>query len=229
MIVANSYREGCKDPASPYDGFSVCTYTGDNVVHTQECLEQLSREIHVSAECIFMPRQVHGTRVAVVGTDNLDGADAVIVTGSGKAAAINTADCVPVVIIDEERQIAAAVHAGWRGAVAGVIQETVARMKALGAHNMKGFIGPCICRECFEVGEEVATFFPEKFIDRSKRKPHVDLPAYVKDVLNDSGVTVSVGQPPCTRCEWHHYFSARRLGIQSGRNLTLVWFPTADF
>lgn len=90
------------------------------------------------------------------------------------------------------------------------------------------FIGPSICVDCFEVGEEVAARFPEECVVRyaDGRRPHVDLPGYVWTVLCEAGLRRANVRPfdkaCCTRCHPDRYFSARSIGVESGRNFTFV-------
>lgn len=223
ILVATTWRAGCDNPASPYSGFSVCRYTGDSAKHTDACMGRLAKRLGSSSGNIIMPRQTHSCNVAEALSADLLETDAVILSDKGYAACVNTADCVPIILVDAAESICAAIHAGWRGAIGGIIQKTITAIRDAGATRLRGFIGSCICRECFEVGEEVASLFPEERVDRSAAKPHVDLSGYVSDVLGQEHVEVVNPNPRCTRCESSRYFSARRLGINSGRNLTFAY------
>jgi hypothetical protein len=90
--------------------------------------------------------------------------------------------------------------------------------------NILALTAPAICCNCFEVGEEVAAHFPEEVIDRTHTKPHVDLPRYVALRLQNAGINPNhiTLSPHCTRCNPDRYFSARALGINSGRNFTAI-------
>ncbi len=101
-------------------------------------------------------RQVHGedvVRVDAPGEGAGSRADAVITDRPGCALAVLTADCAPVVLVSEEGAIGV-VHAGWKGALAGVLQRSVKELRALGATQLRAVIGPCIHAECYEFGEE---------------------------------------------------------------------------
>ena len=227
-VVGHSWRGDVADAAEPYDGFNVCHYTGDAAEHIAACREALGRYFGLGASDFIIPRQVHGTDIAVIEDKDFDHrmlecVDAVICTVPGLIIGVNTADCIPVILRDEEAGIVAAVHAGWRGAVAGIAEKCVGRMNELGAKQIKAYIGAGICRDCFEVGEEVAERFPDSFVIRHpEKKPHVNLPAYVADRLRASGVTDIVQTADCTRHMTKRYFSARALGIASGRNFTFA-------
>lgn len=213
-----------------YAGFNVCFYTGDDAAHTALCAGRLAALDEMRDSVLVMPRQVHGTDVAVITADNRlqdnDRYDALVTAGRGVALGINTADCVPVVLADAGAHVIGAAHAGWRGAVGGVIASTVAAMTALGADvsRIRAALGPSICPDCFEVGEEVAVRFGPRFTLRTAVRPHVDLRAYVAQQLADAGIPAAHigGHPPCSRCTPGRWCSARRDGTDSARTLTVI-------
>lgn len=217
---------------SPYSGFNICHYTGDDPESVARCREMLADRTGISVEAIVVPRQTHSVNCRIidslpVDTCDIENVDALVTKLHGVALGVSTADCVPVLLADEKNGVVAAAHAGWRGALGGIVGITLRRMAELGAdpHSVKAVIGPCICKDCFEVGEEVAGLFPDDCVIRSTGcKPHVDLPGYVADQLVAGGVAKSSVIMPwaCTRCEPDRYFSARALGINSGRNFSMI-------
>lgn len=228
LVVATTQRGEEAAGSDNYSGFSVCHYTGDAPEHYMRCREQLAARFGTTVERLIIPRQTHSANVAVVdalpvSAESLESIDSVIITGKEMIAGVSTADCLPVVLVANDGSMAAAVHAGWRGAVGGVVENTVAEMRRLGAGALEAVLAPAICGECFEVGEEVAGQFPEGcVIRREGKKPHVDLRKYVRSVLEGLGVTVAADCDDCTRCHPERYFSARAMGINSGRNFTFV-------
>lgn len=232
ILAGSTSRGEILDASNPYAGFSLCHYTGDSPIRVETARERLARWAGLNPANIIVPRQTHGTRVAVidrlpVDPSDIDDTDAVVTTHAGVLIGVNTADCVPVVLADTSAGIIAAAHAGWRGAVAGIIGDTVDRMTSMGASaaNIRAVMGPCIGVECFEVGEEVAARFPEQFVNRALgEKPHIDLPAFVARKLAEKGISSgSIALPAgCTRCNPARYFSARAAGIKSGRNFTFI-------
>ncbi len=228
LRVVNTIR-GEHRAGDAYGGLNVCHYVGDAPEHVAWSRQKLCAELGIRPESLIVPRQTHSTNVKVIEslpTGDLEGVDALVTRLHGVAIGVSTADCVPVLLADEEAGIIGAAHAGWRGAVGGIVQNTVAVMVELGASTarMRAWLGPCICQDCFEVGEEVACQFPEEFVDRSKAKPHVDLPGYVISQLVNCGLhkhNIS-GPRGCTRCNPALYFSARRLGIASGRLFSAI-------
>lgn len=228
--VYTTCRGELSESENPYDGFSLCHYTDDSVEHVESCKTQLSKCLDVPVDRIVVPRQVHGIDcryVDGIGSDGLmpEGVDAVVTDIPGLAVGVNTADCLPVVLVDEDHGVVGVVHAGWRGALAGVVHSAVGEMCRRGASTgeMEVFMGPCICVDCFEVGEEVSSRFPVKNVI-FKEKPHVDLAGYVHDMLIGEGVADERIHLPkeCTKCNPWKYFSARASGIKSGRNFTFA-------
>ena len=174
-------------------------------------------------------RQVHGNVVAdaedVVGGDGPVDADAVVSRTPGLAAMIRVADCVPVLVASPRVGAGAAIHAGWRGLMAGVIEAAIARMRALGADeaDMLAAIGPSIGVDRYEVGDEVAARFVEQGLDdcvrAGPRRPHVDCHRAAKALLERCGVPRRRvdGEPLCTFTNGEDFFSARRDGALGGR------------
>ena len=217
---------------SPYSGFNICHYTGDDPDRVARCRESLSRYVGVSPGMLIVPRPTHSVNCQVidsvpVSAESLEGVDALVTPLPGVAIGVSTADCVPVLLADPAAGIIGAAHAGWRGAIGGVVEVAVNAMVSLGAMPgcIKALMGPCICKDCFEVGDEVASLFPEEYVVRVEGcKPHVDLLEYVASRLVACGIPCkAVTMPPaCTRCNPDHYFSARRLGVNSGRNFSMI-------
>lgn len=216
-----------------FDGFNLCHYTGDSPAHVAECRRRLASAVGVDESRIIVPRQVHSADVAVIDGDwsvadwrsLTEGVDGVVAKLKGWVVGVSTADCVPIILVDAVAGVVAAIHAGWRGVIGGVIENGIKAIAEVGADLMrvKAYIGPSICVDCFEVGEEVAERFPEPFVERrAGSRPHVDLPGYVAAVLIKEGISESnissFTKDCCTRCHPSTYFSARAIGVKSGRN-----------
>ena len=166
--------------------------------------------------------QVHGVDVGKAETQTpwreCDSCDALWSDQRGVALGIKVADCLPVSMLDQGNHIAANIHSGWRGAAQNIVGKT---LDVIGARDAEAWLGPSIRVCCFEVGEEVAQRFDERFVDRSHAKPHVDLVAYTIDVLRKHGVERIHDSQLCTRCEGSIFHSYRRDG-SGGRNLAFV-------
>ena len=176
---------------------------------------------------VAMLSQVHGRGVVQAeGAGMLGEGDALITRQRGLLLAIRTADCVPVLVLGEQGELAA-IHAGWRGVAAGVVPATLAAMS--GAQT--AVVGPCISTASYEVGEEViegivAGGVPESVVaDRSHGvRPHADLKAAVAWQLRQAGVSVEV-LPHCTLLDTNLH-SYRRDGAKSGRLAAVIgWMP----
>lgn len=220
-----------------YSGFNACHYTGDDSVHVAYCRSCLAEELEISESNLIMPWQTHSDKVLTIGSlpvddVELEGVDALATRLKNVALCINTADCVPVVLHDAEAEIVAVAHCGWRGVVNDLLKNTLVAMERMGARleNIRVVMGPSICAECFEVGEEVAVRFRERFPGNEKividggPKPHVDLGEAVKANLVGQGVKACHVSVPafCSRCNPGRFFSARAMGIGSGRILTVA-------
>ncbi len=160
--------------------------------------------------------QEHGTTAlevsGPVARGALPRADAVVSATPGLVIGVLTADCAPVLLADPEARVVAAAHAGWRGAVAGIIESAIAEMERLGAQRerISAAVGPCINQAAYEVGPE----FEAQFLSRDptqpsllcapRRKyprPHFDLPGFVVQRLSDAGIGNVLGLSPCTHAE----------------------------
>lgn len=137
------------------------------------------------------------------------------------ALAIKVADCLPVTLIDTRNHLLANIHSGWRGAVQRITEKTLDVVPLDPSHTI-AWLGPAIRLCCFEVGEEVASQFDERWVDRTiGPKPHVDTVALTADVLRARGIGQVIDTGLCTRCEGSIFHSYRR-DRQSGRNLAIV-------
>jgi YfiH family protein len=147
-------------------------------------------------------------------------ADAIVTGTPGLAIAVLTADCAPVLFCDPQARIIGAAHAGWRGALSGIVEATVAAMEGLGAKRERivAAIGPAISQKAYEVGSDFVESFlanePDSsafFItDEGSGEPHFDLPGYVWERLIRSGVGSIADLGLCTYCDETRLFSYRR-------------------
>lgn len=124
--------------------------------------QRLADAIGVSPKRLFFPSQVHGTRIVTVtadtSKDQLMGTDALITAEQGVCIAVMSADCVPILLYDPHHRVVAAIHSGWRGTVATILTRTLQAMKDqfnTDPRQLLAAIGPSICQESYEVGEEV--------------------------------------------------------------------------
>ncbi len=172
--------------------------------------------------------QVHGTKVTWVETNGLYPAtDGLITRTAGLTIGIKVADCAAILFSDPINGIVAAVHAGWRGAVGGIHHNAIKMMVEAGANpqDIEAWISPCIGIQAFEVGEEVAVRFPERFVHRDGfEKPHVDLSGFLESDLISAGLN----EPNISmdgRCTVEHadlFWSFRREKESAGRMLAMI-------
>lgn len=183
-------------------------------------------ELGIDNNSLALVYQIHSDRIIEVAAPGEYGkADGLITQTRGVTLGIKVADCAPILMADTQSDWIAAVHAGWRGAVANIHLKAIAMLKVRGVEerNLKVYIGPCISAERFEVGEEVAAQFPEEVVLRDYKKPHVDLKQFLRNSLCSSGVKESHIEidSRCTIANQECY-SYRREGDQSGRMMALI-------
>jgi YfiH family protein len=174
-------------------------------------------------------RQVHGDRVVVVdGTRPVEGeeGDALVTAVPDVPLAVLTADCAPVALASPEG-VVGAVHAGWAGVVAGVVERAVEAMRGLGAGEVHAALGPCIRAECYEFGEAdlervAGVLGPTVRAVAASGAPALDLPAAVRAALARAGAVLVADRGVCTACAADLHFSHRARG-EPERQAMLVW------
>jgi YfiH family protein len=160
--------------------------------------------------------------------------DASTAAQAGVVCAILTADCLPVLFADLHGKVVGAAHAGWRGLAAGVLQATVAAMRAQGAGEITAWLGPAIGPQAFEVGPDVLDAFraalPDGHAEEGFRpypgregKYLADMNLLARRMLAGEGVTRVHGGDRCTLSEREYFYSYRRDGAGSGRQASLIW------
>jgi len=221
-----------------YDSLNLSLEVGDRPENVAENRLRVARALGVAVEAVCVPRQVHGRDVLVVDGQQTaprvatQPADAVVSDGIGVACAVRTADCLPILLADCETRRVAAVHAGWRGVVQNVIAATLEVFFDRGSRpeHLIAAIGPHISLAAFEVGEEVARELAAAsratgvVAARDGDKPHVALAPIVVAQLLDLGVPRESVEtlPGCTFTDQRSFFSYRRDGQKSGRQLSAI-------
>jgi len=232
VLAFSTMRQGGCSTGN-YAYFNINNYCGDAPEHIARNRQALAALIGVSEQHIIMPHQTHGKvvcRVDAPPTEVLEGVDAVMTDVKGLCIGVSTADCIPILLYDAEHHAACAVHAGWRGTVKRIVQEAVRQMQAAYDSQpcqLKAVIGPGISLESFEVGDEVYQQFADAGFDmapiaRRYAKWHLDLPQCNRIQLEAVGVRDVWMSDICTYQQYEQYFSARRLGINSGRIYTAI-------
>lgn len=180
---------------------------------------------------IALPRQVHGTRIAVATRGARPEADGLVTTEEGLGAGVVTADCVPVLLVDRRARAAAAVHAGWRGAAGGVLEAAIIDLGVrFGSRpeDVEAVAGPAIGGCCYEIGRDVIAAFERRTgsttapaVAAVNGREHLDLRTAVRLLLAAAGVPAVTILGPCTACGGN-YHSYRRDGAGTGRQLSFV-------
>ncbi len=227
---------GCSE--GNYASFNCTGYCGDEAEHVQKNREILCELLPQKPLELIIPHQTHSTNIGVIDDacirankeNRLEDIDAIITELPGYCLCISTADCIPVLLYDPTKQVIAAAHAGWRGTVGKIVAKTLAVMKeryASEEKDIKACIGPGISLAAFEVGDEVyETFrtagFDMRRIARKEEKWHIDLWEANRLQLLGHGVKAENIEVAgiCTYQNYLDFFSARRLGIRSGRILS---------
>lgn len=187
----------------------------------------LIKNIDFSIQKFVLADQIHGTSIQKVDKPGtIADCDGLITDTPELAIGIRVADCAAVLIADPFRNIVGAFHAGWKGAAGNILSKGIDIMVEEGAvpENLIVYCSPCISQKNFEVGEEVAQLFPEKFVDRVNfKKPHVDLKGSIRNELLENGVldlNIEISDH-CT-IDNHQYFSFRRERDNAGRMLAMI-------
>jgi len=230
-----------------YAAFNINRYCCDSEEDVCKNRQALCQMLGISDDRLIMPHQVHLTKVTKIDEaffslnaterqEAVEGVDALMTDLKGVCIGVSTADCIPVLLYDYEHQAICAIHAGWRGTVKHIVVKAVEAMaEAYGTRpqQLTAQIGPGIHLDSFEVGDEVYDAFAQEGFDMSaisvrKEKWHIDLPECNRLQLVDAGLlpqNIKVS-PVCTFQQATDYFSARRLGINSGRIFTGIIYDT---
>ena len=182
---------------------------------------RVAASLEVDPAALIGVHQVHSARVETVTEvgQTLDEADALVTNTPGIALSILTADCQPVLFADQKNGVIGAAHAGWKGAIAGILEETIDAMVSLGAkrENIVAVIGPTISQRAYEVGQEFfETFLDEDplygrfFINGAEGKYQFDLPAFGLYRLRDAGIGDAWWTNHCTYADRDRFYSYRR-------------------
>ncbi len=236
LIHGFSTREGGVSSA-PWHSLNLGEALGDTPANLKENLWRFCTKLELSGpETLFQVGQVHGNRVQKAPFAGSEQADALFCQQPGVAIAVRTADCLPLLMVAcnsaGQAEAVAAVHAGWRGAVGGVIENTLQTFFGAGftPHQLKVALGPCIGFEAFEVGEEVieAAVATTKKVPRHRAKENGK---WLLD-LSDLGLQIVLEQgllrenieliDRCTHSDPELFFSHRRDHGKTGRHLSLI-------
>jgi len=231
-------RSGGCSPA-PFDSLNVSLLTKDpkeNIIYNRNIV---AKSMGIPLNRLVILHQIHSADVIIV-EENFDfassqKADAMVTSMPGTALGILIADCTPVLFADAKTGIIGACHAGWQGALKGVIANTLLAMEELGAkrNDIIAAIGPTIWQENYEVGDDFATDFilkhpeAEKFFafPLGKVRQHFDLPGFIRNELEQNGINNIEQTGECTYTHPDKYFSHRyatHKNSDTGRQIALI-------
>lgn len=208
-----------------WEGLNLATHVGDKPAHVAANRAEL--RTHLPAEPLWL-NQVHGVdcvQAAAVQPDAC--ADASVSFATNQVCAVMTADCLPVLFCNRSGSVVAAAHAGWRGLLAGVLENTVQAMQCVPAEIL-AWLGPAIGPSQFEVGAEVrSAFMAHDAQAASAFRPHgekwlCDIYALARQRLAVAGVHAVYGGGLCTVSDPQRFYSFRRDGV-TGRMASLIW------
>ncbi|MDQ6968444.1 MAG: peptidoglycan editing factor PgeF [Mariprofundaceae bacterium] len=221
---------------APFDSLNLGLGLGDSEENVQHNLKQLCTAAELPVP--HRSQQVHGTDYLLCdgeGVQHTHQADILITCTAGCSVAVRTADCLPILLIDPNSGVVAAVHAGWRGTAKNIADIAIQQMKKFGANpeHILACLGPSIATCCFEVdmdtGKQLSQSHPDAHlhIHHKNHKAWPNIQAINALQLQSSGI-----QPDnmafmtlCTSCLPARFYSYRRDGIQSGRQLAIVALP----
>jgi len=218
-----------------------CGYgSNDDPNHVSENRARVAQALGTDGGRLLTVYQIHSAEAVHVAApwarSDAPQADAMATTAPGIALGVLAADCAPVLLADATARVVGAAHAGWKGAISGVVESVVALMERLGAKRdrIRAAIGPCISQAAYEVGPEFRVRFVEttaandRYFVSSMRADHwrFDLPRYVAARLSALGLAAVDRLDVCTYADEARYFSFRRTTHKSepdyGRNLSAI-------
>lgn len=209
---------------APYESFNLATHVGDDPAAVMKNRAELSlpadpqwlEQVH-STEAVLLPSKQHVLK-----------ADASFTTSKNIVCAVMTADCLPLLITDQDGSCVAAIHAGWRGLCNGIVEATINKLP-VAAEQLLVWLGPAIGPDVYEVGQEVYDAFTsdneearQAFVPASEGHWLFDIYRLARMRLIKLGVMQIFGGDHCTFTEKEHFFSYRRDGI-TGRMASLIW------
>ncbi len=211
---------------APYASFNLGSHVGDHPLAVAR--NRMLLNTRLPSEPVWL-EQTHGT--LVVNADQAGcrpQADACLARQRGAVCVVMTADCLPLLLCDEAGSVVAAVHAGWKGLAAGVVEAAVLAMR-VAPQSLMAWLGPAISQEAFEVGEEVRAAFvaaqphaAAAFIPGQQGKWFADIYALARLRMSALGIRKIYGGDRCTYREQEQFFSYRRDGV-TGRMGTFIW------
>ncbi len=228
-------RIGGTSPA-PWRSLNVSYDVRDAPARVDENLARVRFQLGVVKGRLFAAKQVHGARVLQVGPADdalaiaAESADALFTLDEDVGVAVRTADCAPILLASDDGRAVAAIHAGWRGAVGGIVEATLAALDARGVSpsSLRAAVGPCIGLDAFEVGPEVidaaAALVDVAGLvkDGASDRKHLDLAGLCARVLAKHGVARTDVVASCTATNTDLWYSHRAEHGTTGRQMSAI-------
>ena len=218
----------------------------DDAGHVAENRARMAATLGVAPNCLLTAYQIHSPHVVVAEApwpvETRPRADAIVTRTDGLAIGVSTADCGPILLADPVARVIGAAHAGWRGALTGVAEATVAAMEQLGAERrqIRAALGPMIRQDNYEVGPDLIARFAaedpgsERFFRPASRDGHAlfDLGGYIAARLERAGIHQIEDLRLCTYAEPARFFSFRRTTHRAeadyGRHVNAIALANSD-
>jgi YfiH family protein len=230
LVAGVSTRHGGVSEA-PYSSLNLGIHTDDDPAVIEQNLSLFCADLGITPTDLARSYQVHGDKIWVTGRPGYQsGFDAMVSVQPGVFAGVGIADCTPILLADPVTRVCAAIHAGWKGTIAKIVEKTALRMienRGSNPGDILAYIGPCISQVHFEVGDEVAQHFVGVFKTRNREKWHVDLKAANAAQLIKLGIQQIEIDTACTFENNVDYFSHRKEAGVTGRMLALIGFQSA--
>lgn len=226
---------------TPYNSLNLGTNTQDQAHSVEGNRSLLARAFGIVQEKLVTVKQVHGSDILVIDEPNDDVShflgiegDAIITNQPGIMIGVCIADCVPVLLYDQEKKVIAVVHAGWKGTASKLVTKTVGGMKSLfesSPKKLQAIIGPSIGKCCYEVDSPVKQAFVQSGLDWNSCTEksgddtwRLDLSAANHALLTASGIpaTQIKSSEMCVCCHRELFFSYRRDGAETGRQMGFI-------
>lgn len=226
-----------------YESLNLGFNYGDSDENAIKNWNIFSKATKISIDNLIWSKQVHKNKVKILPRDfipsqinvGMNGYDGLVTNNENLTLCIFTADCTPVLLCDRQAKVIGALHCGWKPLTADIVKNGIDAMKSLGtkAKNIQAVIGPCICKNCFEVGEEVLPHFTN-LLGRKDAKKVIAKKSLNKYLINlrksvelrllqlGTSETNIFHVDECTSCHNKKYFSYRKNNGQTGRLASII-------
>jgi len=229
LIAAQSKRTGGVSKGD-FNSLNLGLNTEDLEKHVEQNRKLFFESLGIDESNLASSYQVHGNEILIAHeSQRATGYDAIITNKVNLFVAVTIADCTPVLIYDKHTHTVAAIHAGWRGTASKIVERTLNEMQnnfGTKATDCFAYIGTCISKSAFEVGNDVAEQFDNAFVqfNETKQKHYVDLKAANLQQLQSFGIPISQIEiaETCTVLNNDSYFSYRKENGKTGRMLAVI-------